>query len=530
MRKAGNLLLCALSILLGYSCIDPNDFDPDRFADDGLNYDIALPLAYTRLTIDNLIDLKGGLFVPDDTGLLHIIYSMEPVTARLINNVRVNNTDPFRINIPQTSYFCIDTVYTVPFTDTLKLSLDGAPAQDIKTAYLASVRLTLSSSNTFLFPADIRLNLDNMKDVQGKSYSFDRQATSSSDTNIVLKNVRVEMAEGQMPYIAFSGSVTISSRLIPGDTLPHSGSFRMNFQFSDMVFQRIDGHLDAIPFSLSGELPITGFGLERMTNLSFDRADILADLRVRGVSAPIRLENTAFLLHNQNEQTLVPLFPQDFDVPYPDINSDSLIKESQQSTNVSDLLFDRPTSVSYLLQGKMNPDLDRSSLQAIEKDGDISMKLTCDVPLNFSADRYALTDTIDFSVDDLDESTSFTFFELKTILKNAFPMEMMVNLHFLDDRYNELFTIFNEAFVKGGRIGPAPGYHVVEPTVSTFDEMLNAEQLELARNLKYVIVNAVMSTTDRQRVNVYMYNENESYLDVKIGTRIKITRKGLLRN
>ncbi len=528
MKKAGKLLLCALSILFGYSCMDPDDFNKDRFADSSMSYDIAMPLAYTRLTIDNLIDLKGGLFIPDDTGLVHIFYSMEPIKTRLIGDVRIASTDPFRINIPQTPYYCIDTVYTVPFIDTLQLSLDGVPAEDIKTAYLSSVRISLASSNTFVFPADIRLNTDNMTDTYGNLCSINSAVSSSHDTSVVFENVKVEMQEGRKPYIALSGSATIKTKLIPGDTLLRYGMFNMNFQISDMRFQRIDGHLNTIPFSIAGELPIAGFGLERMTNLNFERVHILADLRLKGISAPLRLEETSFLLHNQHQQTALALFPDNFDVPYPAIDSDSLVMESQESTDVSNFLIDRPTAVSYRVNGKVNPELDRSSLQAIEKDGNISMKLTCDVPLHFSADRYALIDTINFAVDDLDESTRFTFFELKTIINNAFPMEILVGLHFLDAHYNELFTLFDSTFVRGGRVGPAPGYHVEEPTVSTFDDMLNASQLELAKDLRYIVVNAVLSTTDSQKVNIYTYNENESYLDVKVGTRIKIIRKGLL--
>lgn len=530
MRKAGNLLLCALCILAGFSCIDPDDFDSDRFADNGLSYDIAIPLAYNRLTIENLIDLKGGLFIPDDTGLLHIIYTTEPVTARLIGDIHIGNTAPFGIDIPQTPYFCKDTVYTVPFTDTLELSLENLPAEDIKSAYLSSVKISLSTANTFIFPAEIKLLLDNMKDAQGKAIAINRQSAAAinSDTSAILHDVKVEMQEGKAPYIALSGSATIKTKSMPGDTLLRYGAFKMNFQMSDMEFQRIDGHLNTVPFEIIGQLPIAGFGLERMTDLKFERADIIADLRVKGISAPIRLEKTSLLLNNHNEQTSLSLFPDNFDVPYPAIDQDSLVAESRKSTDINNLLIDRPSSVSYHLEGKMNPDLDHTSLQAIEKDGNISMKLTCDVPLQFSASRYALTDTINFSIDDIDESTTFDFFEIKTILKNAFPLEMTLCLHFLDASRNELFTLFDDRILEGGRIGPAPGYHVEEAIVSTFENQLNADQLELAKKIKYVILNAVINTTDCQRVNVYMYNENESYLDVKIGTRFKITQKGLL--
>ena len=65
MKAAGKFLFYVVLAAVSVSCIHPEDFDMDRLASDPVRYDIAMPLVDARLTIENLIDPKGGLFVPD---------------------------------------------------------------------------------------------------------------------------------------------------------------------------------------------------------------------------------------------------------------------------------------------------------------------------------------------------------------------------------------------------------------------------------------------------------------------------------
>ena len=524
------LLVFVLAALFG-SCLRQEDFNRDMFADSGIDYDIAIPLTDTKLTMENLIDLKGGLFVPDDTSLLHIVYAMEPVKAHLIEEITLGQASPFVLSTAEIPYRCLkDTVIKVPFDDTIHFDLKGLDAT-VKTLYFTAAQMKMESRNSFLFPMELDMRLENVKTQDGQPvvYRYQTPASSQGDTVIGMRNIRVEMPEMQEPYIVMKGTATVNVRRVEGDSNFYSGSLYVSSNLSQMDFWRAEGYFDSLSYTIADEMSIEGLGLERMKNISFEEAQIIADLKVSGVSAPLRLSKTKVLIHNMGGNvTEVPLLPDDYEVDVPAFDADPLEKESRESMEVVDMLIDRPQKITYRIDGKLNPDKDASQMQAMQKGSFLSVGLTCDVPLHFSADHYALCDTMEVSLDDLDENTELRYFDVKSIVKNAFPLDVVFSLHFLDAGYNKLFSLFHDDLVAGGKIGPAPGLHVIEPTVVNFEDILDLGEMKLAKQMHYVAVEARISTTDQQKVKVYVDGEKEGFVNVKVGVRIKLKQKGLL--
>ncbi|MCM1169885.1 MAG: hypothetical protein NC048_01585 [Bacteroides sp.] len=531
MRKRIYPLLCLLSAGLWGSCMRSEDFNTDMFADSSFNYDVAIPLTSTKLTMENLIDLKGGLFVPDDTSLLHIIYTVKPVKAELIKDVNLGQVAPFVVSTPTVTYMCLkDTLITVPFTDTVFFDIEGMNAQ-VKTLYFSSLQMAVRSDNRFIFPMEMEMNFDNIIGENGQKmvYRNNTQAKANHDTVVDMRNVRLQMDEAQQPFVVLSGSIKVNVKRTPGDSALYTGTMYSTASFKEMNFQRADGYLDSTAYKIEGSMSIAGFGLERMTNIDFEDASLIADVKVEGVSAPLRLKNSKVLIHNmEGEASVIPLFPENYDVACPAITDNPLAKESRESAGIVDILIDRPYMATYVLDGLLNPEHDKSQLQAIEKGGNMSVGLTCDIPLRFSADSYALCDTLEVSLDDLDENTEVSYFDVKSIVKNAFPLDLTFSLHFLDAGYNNLFSLFHDDLIAGGKVGPAPGLHVVEPTVARFEDVLDIAEMAKARRMHYVVVDAKIGTTDGQKVKVYVDGEREGYAEVKVGVRVKIKQKGLL--
>lgn len=534
MRKwISPLLALGLAALFG-SCLRQEDFNRDMFADAGITYDVAIPLTHTKLTMANLIDLKGGLFVPDDTSLLHIIYSIDPVRENLIGDVALEQASPFALSVSGIPYMGRkDTLITVPFTDTLRFNLNGVNAR-VKTLYFSSVQLVMRSQNGFLHPLDVEMRYENIRDQNGQPFVFRHQALAESqeDTIVNLADIRIELDEIdeiEEPFIVLSGTAKVNVRRIEGDSNIYKGSIYISSNFREMDCLRVDGYFETTSYQIKATMPIVGLGLERMKNIDFDNARIIADLKVNGVSAPLRFIKSNVLIHNvEGAPVEIPLFPENYNVAIPDITDNPLEKDSRESIEIGNMLIDRPELVTYVLDGMLNPDNDNTRLQALQKEGFLAVGLTCDVPLHFSADRYALCDTLEVSLDDLDENTELRYFDVKSIVKNAFPLDVMFSLHFLDANQNRLFSLFHDDLIAGGKIGPAPGLHVVDPTVVKFEDVLDLHEMELARQMHYVVVDAKISTTDQQKVKVYVDGEKEGFVDAKVGVRIKIKQKGLL--
>ena len=524
------LLVFVLAALFG-SCLRQEDFNRDMFADSGIDYDIAIPLTDTKLTMENLIDLKGGLFVPDDTSLLHIVYAMEPVQKGLVKPVTLEQTSPFVLSTAEIPYRCLkDTLINIPFSDTIQFDLQGLDAR-VRTLHFTAAQMLMKAQNSFRFPMDLEMRLENVKTQDGQSvtYRYRTSASSQGDTVINMQDIRVEMPEMQTPYIVMTGTAKVTVLRVEGDSNFYTGSLYISSNLREMDFWRADGYFSSFSYEIDGQMSIAGLGLERMKNINFEEAHIITDLMVNGVSAPLRLTNTEFWIHNaEGSPTKIPLFPENYEVAVPAFNDDPLEKTSQESKEMVDMLIDRPEKITYQITGMLNPDNDTSQMQAIQKGGFLSVGLTCDVPLHFSADHYALCDTMEVSLDDLDENTELRYFDVKSIVKNAFPLDVVFSLHFLDAGYNKLFSLFHDDLVAGGKIGPAPGLHVIEPTVVNFEDILDLGEMKLAKQMHYVAVEARISTTDQQKVKVYVDGEKEGFVNVKVGVRIKLKQKGLL--
>ena len=533
MRNWIALLLALCMAAICGSCYRQEDFNRDMFADSGFEYDVAIPLTDTRLTMANLMDLKGGLFVPDDTSLLHIIYSIEPVRTELMEVITFGQVSPFILSVSDVPYKCIkDTLITIPFSDTIYFDMQGVDAQ-IKTLYFSAALLAMNTQNNFLFPMELEMSFGNVKNQDGTPLVYRNQTPEASrkDTLVNMNDIQVQMNEDQKAYIVLSGAAKVHVNRVEGDNELHQGSLYVAANFKEMEFWRADGYFDKASHRIEGEMPIGGLALERMKNISFEEACIIADIDVNGVSAPLRFAQTEVAIHNmEGGKSIVPLFPANYDVACPAVTDNPLSKQSRESTEVGNLLIDRPYAVTYTLDALLNPENDKTNLQAMQQGSYIAIGLTCDVPLHFSADHYALRDTLEVSLDALPENTELLYFDVKSIIKNAFPLDVVFSLHFLDAEYKSLISLFHDDLIGGGKVGPAPGLHVEEPTVATFEDKLDMDDMALVRQARYVMVDAKISTTDQQKVKVYVDGEKEGFVEAKIGVRVKIRQKGLLGN
>ena len=531
MRNWIALLLALCMAAICGSCYRQEDFNRDMFADSGIEYDIAIPLTDTRLTMENLIDLQGGLFIPDDTNLLHIIYAMEPNKANLMEDIALGQVSPFVFTLSEIVYNCMkDTLISIPFVDTIYFNIEGTDAE-IKTLYFSEANVLMSNRNTFRFPMDVEMRFNNVESQSGEQIIYRSRCPEqgNKDTVLTLYDIKIQVDGAERPYIALSGTSKVNVLYVEGDNNSYKGSMYVSCNFREMDFRRADGYFSPTNHTIKGEMSMAGMGVERMTNIKFEQALIIADLEMNGVSAPVRFTSTNVQIQNmEGDHTNIPLFPENYDVAYPAITDNPLYKKSSQSTPIENMLIDRPYAVTYAVDALVNPDNDRTQLQAMEKDGNLTMALTCDIPLYFSADQYALLDTLVVSLDNLNENTELTYFDVKSIVKNAFPLNVVFSLHFLDANYKHLITLFHDDLIVGGRVGPAPDLHVEEPTLATFEDLLDVGEMALARQMRYVVVDARISSTDNQTVKVYVDGEKEGFVDVKVGIRIKVNQKGLL--
>lgn len=519
-------MFCVVLAAVSVSCFHKEDFDMDRLASDSLRYDIAMPLVDVRLTIENIIDPKGGLFRPDENGLLHLVYTTEPFEKEIINGLAFGD---HYINIGESGipYRRLDTLLSFSSRDSVALKTYNLPdGTEIKKLYLKAVRLKFSITNRFMDPLDWKVRFPNVKEPSGAEISLQRRIESEHTEEILIDypELYIEM-EGSVPYVLREDEAQVDMRGMTQDSAFYRGSYSVEGSLSNMIFDKIEGYMGSVDFSFDGSLPIEGLGLERMEDVSAKVATINTDFLLKGVSAPVRVEESVVKIYNQVGVHNVEVFEPGYEVPYPPFDKVPLQEESFTKKDVTDVLLDRPTHISFSVQGTMNPDNTREQLQAFEQNSLIRMMLECDVSAWFSADNYTLYDTL--AVSFTGEDTEIDYLNLKTIFKNAFPLDFNVDLIFLNRDYSPALVLFENRLVESAVVGPEPDLHVTTPTVQNFDDELTDEQVTAIRGSSYVVIRARVNSYKKGDVKIYMPSENEGFFNAKVGFRAKITQSNL---
>lgn len=524
MQVFSKCALWGLVLFVCAACVREGDFDMDKFSGIGIDYDIAMPLTETRLTMENLIDLQGGVFVPDEEGLLHIVYASEPSVFPLVGEMGLASSVPLRMESGTHPYFFRDTLLEFLLTDSVPFPLSGYPEGfSIERLHIESLDLQIDLSNLFAGVLEMECVFPNLFDNAGNPVSVRGSVVAGGSEKITF---RIQDAEyipvSPDPCLVTEAGFSVRLSENPSDSVCHYGSFSLEGIFSDMEVGRLDGFLGKMSYDLSGDLSVAGLGLDRMSDIDFKHASVTAELKVSGLSAPLRVESSALNVFFANSEEEMPLFPDGYAPAYPEIGSDPMEKTEYREIDVSPLIGERPKRMQYAIRGKVNPEADRTSLQALEEGASLSLGLTCDLPVWFSADRYCMVDTIDIFGDQIGEDKRIDYFQLKSIVKNAFPLDMDVKIRFLDRNYRELFVLCEDR-----RVGAAPvgsDMHVVDPVVMRFDDPLSSEQADVMGKAAYAEISSRISSIGKGNVKIFAPSDKEGFLDVKVGFRAKFTQ------
>lgn len=528
MKRFLQAFILGLLALLQYSCYNPDDFDFDKMSDAEVDYDWAMPLVDARLGIDNLVEPKEGVFQPDDAGLMHIIYSMEPSTYQFLPDVNISASSPVSESLGTLYFYPYrDTVVEAEFDGSFSLIQEGIPeGTEIKEIRLSRLSLDFFSMSTFNEPVQMRMVLENVYDLSGRQVEVmsNPSSTGSTTTTHVFENVKVVFDASDDMEVKVKTRMDWDHNPVPGDSVLRSGTMQCSLSMTSMDFARVDGYMAQIPYNLTGELPVSGLSAQKMENINFKTASIHANIIVDGMSVPLRIEKSDVVLDNANGTSRVQLIPDNYDITYPLYNASPMVATSELESTLENLVVDKPKSFSFDMTGKVNPDADRNVLQALEEGANVSVGLVCDVPMWFSAERYMLEDTIPFALEGMGSDILLHYLEFKTIVKNAFPLDMEVTLTFLDGNYDSIYSLLVDYPVKGGVVGPEPDLHVQEPVVTTSENRLYAEIANKVKAADYVRLAAKVRSTDQKVVKVYATSETEGFLDIRMGFRAKVTK------
>jgi hypothetical protein len=139
--------------------------------------------------------------------------------------------------------------------------------------------------------------------------------------------------------------------------------------------------------------------------------------------------------------------------------------------------------------------------QFLDGDALIELNLQIDLPLNIAADRFILTDTSDYKIQNDPDK-----FEIQTAFfqgryESQFPLQLSFQVLFLDDQYQLIDSLFDEyKIIDPAEIGPDG--EVLEPVIGELQVNVSRDQIENYRNISYAVPIVGLHTPDGQFVKL----------------------------
>lgn len=525
--------LIVLCLLLS-SCMKKDDLKFGNIGiDDNFSYDLPIPLVDAHLTMANLLEkIPRTLLTTDADGLLHVVYRIE--SDFTVPPLELG-AQSFSISLPDlpVAPFTANTWTAPPIACSAQFNTGGDMRVD--TAKVGSMRgqflIRTGIKNSGVFKFICRSFIDSM----GKPLEISETLpgiTGGRSTQSILVNLNLE-----------------NYRIVPDNSDPNNLQ-RLNFEFiptlnKDEAIQEMYSAMTAITLEIEPCSPDWAYGFLGQQTLgpvenfleipilhkfSMEELEVLkADMKLNisnAIGVPLELNANVTTYTQKTEKTMsvseqigCPRNP--FDLPV-----DSVFEEEFQELINNDL-GDLPTKVGFNVEVMTNPYTDPNDLSSLNffKQGAVmKFSVGADIPLRLRTKKLTITDTMTFAGLPV-ASEGVEFFTIKANIHNAFPMDAIITLYFLDKNMQKTDSVTFD------RIAAAPvnpvDFHVVEPAVTQVNVLLSQQQIEHLTDTRFFLIKGVMNTSDQgsKIVGIYENSEKEGYLKVMLGCRIKANGK-----
>lgn len=202
--------------------------------------------------------------------------------------------------------------------------------------------------------------------------------------------------------------------------------------------------------------------------------------------------------------------------------SDSSTVLNSGNSNFNDVITNsRPWLINF--EVAFAPDTATIPPNFYSNNAKVKVDVDIEFPLNGALKDVEFLDTIaDFEIEGAsDPSVSSGLIRL--ITSNGLPLDMSMQVYFVDEQYTVLDSIFSKPdFIKSGNIN-ATTLKLEAPVELTTDAVLDRAKLDKLENTKNLIIKTIANTQNAGTENVVLY---EDYgLDIKLGIQLQVDPK-----
>jgi hypothetical protein len=519
-----------------FSKVSVRDWDPK----------LAIPLVNSTLTINDILlnaDKQGAISVGSD-GFCTLIYrgnlfsdeagrflnipnqNLSPLSYSFSNTVSVgtfnagnngSNYGPYNQNgsYTLTSSYAIDSLYLKPGTT-----------------------FRLAYNNTL--PADLNINLtvNSLKD-QNTAATFSKVISVPANTNSFVEydlggyllNLNDGLGNRNILNLNYSLTMTKKGNASGAESISLTPSLN-NIKFSTFIgsignlVNAISPYQDTISISIfrdastlaggtftlvdpSVEAKITSY-LGCNVKLTFDRLDAFTP------DANNNNTNSNSLAGTATTQNITINGASSFSVP----GFTDLIINKTNTSNVVPFINSQPKNVIYKVSAVTNPGLSGYVRNFFTDTSKFKVDFDIIMPMWGTAANFTLLDTIPVDLGDLSQINNIT---LRTYFNNEFPIDMGMEMDFVDSTYKTVFTFIpaGTTIIKGSSVDAVTG-KLVKSTELRNDYIIDRSGIQNLKNVKKLIIKAKASTSKDaggNQPNVKFYNFYK--LNARVGLQVQ---------
>jgi hypothetical protein len=507
------------------------DFEFDKISTDNLSGEWAFPLINSSISFADILDDSTGIITTNDEGFVTLVYesdslvSMNGSARTVIPDQQKSLYEPFSINY--------DTMIAGLPIPPIPLEFDFQfemidENHRIDTLYLKNGEYKIGlTTNLNLNDADVTLSVSNfVHTVTGNvlEVTFD---LDNPNQEVLTMFETIDLSEY---YVQFDNEVEQNKIIIDAfitgttDDNPNLSPYYLDLhnEFNGIEFNKFYGFIGENIEHYSDTLDISIFNSVDLSDMEFGENTVRIKLDIyNSLGVPIELDISKFMAYNTvnlDDSLELNIEPSYIDIEYPTIdafNQYVLTEITTSNFNINEMLDLAPNKLVVRMDGMLNDNMGPNTINYFADNSNMYVDAAVEIELFGGISSFEIVDTLDFDPASFD---GFDAVEFMIEITNGFPIESYIQLDFVDDDFNLLYSLIpqDERLIPSGIVGPAPKYEVLEPqSRKTFVE-LNRDGLDLIEQASKIHFRANLSTEDGQYVKIY----DDCNIHLQLGAKV----------
>lgn len=544
------LALLVAGTFLFYQCMQ-EEFELDKLDDDvEIEAGLLSPLAYGSLNLEDIIsELDSSSFITSDAdGLLMITYEDSLFSYIADDLLEVPATDFLQYYIESdftilAGYPFWNTGDTLVLEETEDFPFSFENDERLDSMILDAGALNFSVSSEFQHTGNVIMSSNNIRrdnDIFIDTIVIDDPSGGFSGTSTFdLEGYTIHLSDSvgsDSMYLKMDFRVELINS---GAGINADEEIEINASIDNMNFDAIFGYIGNYELiTQTGDLDLGFFQNSMDGYIRFEDPRIYFNLtNSYGLPAAVSISRfTGFngdgdsvqMNFNSSVDTFGYAYPTIEDYVTGDIYKDTTISINSDNSDVSDFLAFSPSTMVYSLSAQSNPDGESaSSYNFVSDDSQIGVDFEFVLPMWFQADSFALVDTIELDLIDIDEDVDFIE-NVNIMLEvfNGMPLDIDFQVFFVDSAYNHVDSLFNsnsQPVIKSALINEATGDVISSSEKTSLVEYSN-EEITALNKVRYGILRVGLKTpsdANDDLVSVKFYTDYSVDFSLSVGVDIK---------